>query len=147
MNKKTNYCYDYARAAITVDIILINDNRILLIKRGNDPFKNSWALPGGFMDMDETLEHAAIRELEEETSIKAEKLYQFKTYSTIDRDPRHRTISTVFYNKSNSNITNLQAIAMDDAIEAIWWDINNLPGLAFDHDIIISEFIKLKISK
>ena len=147
MNKKTNYCYDYARAAITVDIILINDNRILLIKRGNDPFKNIWALPGGFMDMDETLEHAAIRELEEETSIKAEKLYQFKTYSTIDRDPRHRTISTAFYNKSNSNITNLQAIAMDDAIEAIWWDINNLPGLAFDHDKIISEFIKLKISK
>ena len=147
MNKKTKYCYDYARAAITVDIILINKNKILLIKRGNDPYKNQWALPGGFMDMDETLEHAAIRELEEETCIKVDKLSQFKTYSTINRDPRHRTISTVFYNSADSNLRNYDAIAKDDAIDAIWWDTNKLPELAFDHGEIISEFLKIKKAK
>src|SRR5665811_2118588 len=106
------YTYNYPRAALTVDaIVFLNEERIpslsaenkkngirlntyvLLIERGREPFKNKWALPGGFIEMDETLETACKRELFEETGLKVDKMTQFKTYDAVDRDPRHRTIS------------------------------------------------------
>ncbi len=136
--EKIKYCYDYPRAAITVDIIVVKDNKILLIKRANNPFKDMWAFPGGFMDMDEELETAAKRELIEETGIEVDNIKQFKTYSSVDRDPRHRTISTVFYHVTNKELI---ATAGDDAADAKWWDINELPALAFDHQLITEEFI------
>ncbi len=132
--------YKYPRAALTVDIILfkeITDSLdVLLIKRANNPFKNYWALPGGFLDMNETLEQAALRELEEETGVKNVLLKQFYTFSDINRDPRHRTVSTVFYGfvKNEIFIKN-----NSDACDAKWFNINELPDLAFDHSLIIEK--------
>lgn len=137
------YTYQYPRPAVTVDIILYTTEtipRILLIKRKNEPYKNKWALPGGFMDEHETLEKAAERELFEETNLKEVSLKQFKTYSDPTRDPRGRTITTVFWTIINKeNIQKTQP--GDDASEAAWFSSNNLPPLAFDHNNIISEFI------
>ena len=131
------YTYDYPRPALTVDIIVLNSvnnkNYLLLIERKNDPFKNYWALPGGFVDLNEDLQTAAIRELKEETNLNIKKLDQFKTYGTPKRDPRGHTVSVVFYSKNN----NLEQVALagDDAKNLKWFDINNLPKLAFDHKI------------
>lgn len=136
------YTYKYPRPAVTVDIILFTNEdtpSVLLIKRKNEPFRNKWAFPGGFLDMDETLENAAQRELQEETHLKNTNLKQFKTYSEVNRDPRGRTISTVFWaiiNKAEIS----KAQPGDDASATKWFPINKLPELAFDHNIIISEF-------
>lgn len=137
------YTYNYPRPCVTVDAALLskknNALRILLIRRGNEPFKGMWALPGGFVDMDETCEHAAVRELEEETSLSGIPLTQFRTYSAVKRDPRHRTISVVYYAVVNEN--DRTARAGDDAAEAKWFDVDDLPAMAFDHDMIIRELI------
>ncbi|PLX15054.1 MAG: NUDIX hydrolase [Salinivirgaceae bacterium] len=137
-----SYTYKYPRPAVTADIILFTNEtipRILLIKRKHDPYKDKWAFPGGFMDENETLENAAQRELKEETNLNNANLKQFKTYSDPKRDPRGRTITTVFWSIINKE--QLQKTrAGDDAVEAKWFAIDNLPPLAFDHNIIISEF-------
>lgn len=126
---------------LTVDIALYktinNQVFILLIKRGNEPFKESWALPGGFVDMDETLIDAAKRELSEETGITDVNLKQFYTYGDLNRDPRGRTVSVVYYSFVNQDKAN--AVAGDDAADAYWFSIKNLPLLAFDHKMIINE--------
>ena len=138
------YTYEYPRAAITADIIVFlkeeTSHKVLLIKRGQEPFKNTWALPGGFMDMDEIIETTAVRELEEETTLKGIDLKQLYTFSEINRDPRHRTISVAFYGFTDKN--NCNAIGNDDASEAAWFDITNLPKLAFDHQKIFDFAIK-----
>jgi 8-oxo-dGTP diphosphatase len=137
------YEYEYARASITVDAIVFlkekSTVKLLLIRRKNEPFAQKWALPGGFLDMDETLETAVERELEEETGLKGIDFKQLKTYSTIDRDPRGRTISTVFIGFTSKDNTELKGA--DDAAEARWFDINELPSLAFDHKTIIEDAI------
>ncbi|RLD47116.1 MAG: NUDIX hydrolase [Bacteroidetes bacterium] len=143
MNKystEKKYCYKYPRVATTVDAAVIIENRILLIKRGNEPFKDKWALPGGFVETDETLLEAAKRELEEETGVEINDLQQFRTYDAINRDPRHRTISTVFLSIDSSDRT-LELNAGDDAAEALWWNINALPQLAFDHQKIVNDIL------
>ena len=126
---------------LTVDIALINKKSnevfILLIKRANEPYKDLWALPGGFVDMDETLIDAAKRELFEETGIAETDLKQFYTYGDLNRDPRGRTVSVVYYAFVNQNNTN--AVAGDDAAETNWFSLKNLPQLAFDHQKIINE--------
>ena len=103
------YNYEYPRAALTVDAIVFakenNSIFILLIQRGNEPFKNMWALPGGFIEMDETLENACKRELAEETGLQVEKMTQFKAFDAVNRDPRHRTISVIFFAELASNGT------------------------------------------
>ena len=96
-----------------------------------------WALPGGFMDMDESLYEAAVRELKEETNIENTELKQFKTYSDPDRDPRGRTISTIFFTFIDESPG--EAKAADDASNLAWFDINDLPDLAFDHSQIIHD--------
>lgn len=135
------YCYDYPRLMLTVDIALISKKSdevlILLIKRANEPFKDYWALPGGFVDMDETLLEAAKRELFEETGIAETDLKQFYTYGDLNRDPRGRTVSVVYYAFVNQNNTN--EVAGDDAAETNWFSLKNLPRLAFDHQKIINE--------
>jgi 8-oxo-dGTP diphosphatase len=134
------YCYKYPRPAVTVDIILQSaDNKVLLIKRRKPPFQSLWALPGGFLDFDETLDSAAHRELVEETGLDFKSLGQFKTYSALNRDPRHRTISTVFYGLCGLSASMRPSFG-DDAADAQWFDLDNLPTLAFDHDLILSEF-------
>ena len=90
------YTYKYPRPAVTADCIVITreaEPKVLLIQRGNPPFKGAWAFPGGFMNMDETTEECAIRELEEETGLRLSDIHQIGAYSKIDRDPRGRTIT------------------------------------------------------
>ncbi|MBT3383482.1 MAG: NUDIX hydrolase [Prolixibacteraceae bacterium] len=135
------YTYQYPRAALTTDAIVFvkdeNETSVLLIKRGREPFKNKWALPGGFINLDETLETACKRELLEETGLVVEKMTQFKTYDALNRDPRHRTLSVVFYVEilEKENVK-----GSDDAVQADWFAINNLPELAFDHQQILEDF-------
>jgi 8-oxo-dGTP diphosphatase len=135
------YTYQYPRAALTVDAIVYvvepESIWVLLIKRGKDPFKDKWALPGGFIDMDETLEEACKRELFEETGLKVEAMIQFKAFDAINRDPRHRTISEVFSVQLNEKKT---VAGGDDAALAAWFPITELPGLAFDHQLILKQF-------
>jgi len=132
------YTYQYPRAALTVDAILISkQNSVLLIERGREPYKGKWALPGGFIEMDEPLEVACQRELEEETGIRIGELKQFKAFGAVDRDPRHRTISVLFYAFTNDELV---ASAGDDAAKAQWFSIYELPELAFDHQLILDEF-------
>jgi 8-oxo-dGTP diphosphatase len=141
--KLTMYSYPYPRAALTVDAIVVAKKtlQILLIKRGIEPFLGMWALPGGFVDIDETLEEACRRELSEETGLIAGNLTQFKAFDAVGRDPRGRTISVVFYTFID-NPENVEG--MDDAASAQWFPLNRLPGLAFDHEEVISEFKTFK---
>ena len=132
------FSYNYPRPAVTVDAILISSqNSVLLIERGREPFKGKWALPGGFIDIDEELETACRRELEEETGLRVGELKQFRAYGGVNRDPRHRTISVIFYAFTEDELV---ACAGDDAAKAQWFPLNQLPELAFDHGIILEEF-------
>jgi 8-oxo-dGTP diphosphatase len=149
------YTYNYPRAALTVDAIVFVKERIpslsdkntkdgileksyvLLIERAREPFKNKWALPGGFIEMDETLEIACKRELLEETGLNVDKMTQFRTYDAIDRDPRHRTISVVYYTQLDKKQF---VTGGDDASRAEWFSVSELPELAFDHKKILEEF-------
>lgn len=134
------YTYHYPRPAVCADIIVFTKTKssieILLIKRKFNPFKDHWALPGGFLDMDEELDTAAYRELEEETSITSIKLEQFRAFGKIGRDPRGRTVSVIYYGFLPETEKNM-AIANSDAAEAKWYNIESLPPLAFDHEEII----------
>ena len=132
------HTYKYPRPSVTVDAILIRkQNSILLIQRSGDPFKGKWAFPGGFIELDESLETSCQRELEEETGLKVKELTQFKAYGAVDRDPRGRTISVVFYSFQEEETV---PVAGDDAANAQWFSLDQLPELAFDHQQIIDEF-------
>ncbi len=128
---------------VTVDVTLFRKNEqnyeLLLIQRLNEPFKNAWALPGGFVDKNEDLETAAKRELFEETNVKIFQVQQIKAYGNPERDPRGHTISVAFFGKIDM-LT--EAKAQDDAKEVRWFSINELPVLAFDHDEIIRDAIE-----
>jgi len=132
------FTYSYPRPAVTVDAILISPNKsVLLIERGREPFKGKWALPGGFINMDEELAVACQRELEEETGLRVGELKQFRAYGGVNRDPRHRTISVLFYTFTEEE---LLACAGDDAAKTQWFPLDELPELAFDHQQILEEF-------
>ena len=139
------YSYQYPRPALTVDCAIFCNYKavkhILLIERAQDPFANTWAFPGGFVDMDEDLDQAAYRELKEETGFENCELKQFKTYGSVNRDPRGRTVSVVYTGELHLNQLP-QVIGMDDAKQAKWWPIDQLPSLAFDHDLIMSELLE-----
>lgn len=143
-----SYTYSYPRPALTVDMIVTRkagDNlEVLLIQRLNAPYKDSWAFPGGFVDMDETLEQAANRELAEETGLINVDLKQTKAYSAVNRDPRGRTVSVVFTGKVTAEV---YIKAGDDAKNADWFNIDQLPNLAFDHNEIIQEMLKSNINR
>jgi 8-oxo-dGTP diphosphatase len=136
------YCYDYPRPAVTVDIILItfydNDLKVLLIQRNHAPFQGKWALPGGFVDIDEDLDDAALRELAEETNITDVYLEQLYTFGQPDRDPRTRVITVAYFALlSADQAARLQIRGGSDAKHARWWSMYQLPELAFDHDRIL----------
>jgi 8-oxo-dGTP diphosphatase len=135
------FTYQYPRPAVTVDAILISrkQNSVLLIERGREPYMGKWALPGGFIEMNEELEVACRRELQEETGISVVDLKQFRAYGSVDRDPRHRTISVIFYLFLEEEVP---AMAGDDASHAKWFPLGQLPGLAFDHQQILGDFRK-----
>jgi 8-oxo-dGTP diphosphatase len=135
------YTYKYPRPAVTADCVVMTNEpqpKVLLIQRGADPYKGAWAFPGGFMNMDETTEQCAIRELEEETGLKVAKVHQISAYSKVDRDPRGRTI-TVAYLAIIDSPENV--IGQDGAAKAEWFPITELPHLAFDHYDIMKDAI------
>ena len=112
---------------MTVDVVLVKEThpkQLLLIKRKNEPFKDCWALPGGFVDENEDLEIAAKRELEEETQVKINELQQVGAYGKPFRDPRSHVVSIAYFGRVNENTI---AKASDDAKEVNWFTINNLP--------------------
>lgn len=109
--------------------------KILLVQRKSDPYKNMWALPGGFLEEDEELEDGARRELHEETGLQIEKLTQLKAFGAVGRDPRGRTITVAFSGKTK---TEEEVRGGDDAAAAKWFRLDDLPELAFDHAIIIN---------
>ena len=136
--KSMAFEYKYARPALAVDCVVfgLDDSlKVLLIERGLEPFKGSWALPGGFVEMDESLDEAARRELEEETSLKNIFLEQLYTFSAPDRDPRDRVVSAAYYALVRLLDHRLQAAT--DAKDARWFDVRKLPTLAFDHAKIL----------
>jgi 8-oxo-dGTP diphosphatase len=141
------YTYHYPRPAVTVDCLVFRQNsstrEILLIQRKNEPYKGKWALPGGFLEMGETLNEAAVRELREETGLNISVLEQFHTFDAVNRDPRHRTISTVFIGTPDKDSGTLKASS--DASEVEWFNLKSLPILAFDHNEIIHLAIHRKL--
>ena len=135
------YTYKYPRPAMTADCVVITkepDAKVLLIERGDAPYKGCWAFPGGFMNMDETTEQCAIRELEEETGLQVNNVIQIGAYSKVDRDPRGRTVTVAYLAIVDRP---LAVIGQDDAAKAGWWPLSNLPELAFDHGDIIQDAI------
>jgi len=139
-----SYTYEYARPALTVDAIVFRKGKpepeLLLIRRKNPPFKGMWALPGGFLDMNETPEEAVARELQEETGLTGIHLTQLHTFGAVLRDPRHRTITIAYAGIVVDDA--LQPCHGDDAAEAAWFPLNKLPELAFDHGEIIAMAIE-----
>ena len=136
------YTYEYPRPSVTADIAVLRLEEvpeILLVKRKDNPFQGMWALPGGFMEMEESLEDAARRELLEETGIKAGELIRFDSYDKPGRDPRGRTITQVFVMIWKKEMGSPQAGS--DASELSWFSLTELPDLAFDHAEILSDVI------
>ena len=133
------YAYEYPRASVTADSVLFaqKDGRtyVLLIQRGNEPYKGHWAFPGGFLNMDETVARCAERELEEETGIVLTGMQLVGVYSDVERDPRGRVVTAAY----TAMTTMPEANAGDDAAAAKWWPLDELPPLAFDHDKILAD--------
>ena len=133
------YAYEYPRASVTADAVLFAEKDgqmyVLLIQRGNEPYKGYWAFPGGFLNMDETVAHCAERELEEETGIVLTEMQLVGIYSDVERDPRGRVVTAAYA----AMTTMPEANAADDAAAAKWWPLNALPELAFDHDVILED--------
>lgn len=129
--------------SLTADSVIFctsgESTKILLVQRKYDPFQGLWALPGGFLEDEEPLEDGAKRELEEETGLKVDTLEQLRAYGTPGRDPRGRTVSVGFWTVIPSEE---MVKGNDDAALAEWHDIKNLPGLAFDHDLIVKEALE-----
>ncbi len=133
------YTYQYPHPAVTADCVLFGQDgdelKVLLVERENDPFKGCWAFPGGFMEIDETAEAAAARELEEETGLRSIIMEQLGTFSTVDRDPRGRVLSVVFI--AFVKVSDCVVSAGDDARSAHWFPLDQIPKLAFDHDEVM----------
>ena len=140
-----SYTYDYPRPCVTTDCLIFRkvDSTwsLLLIERGNEPYKGCWALPGGFLEMEEDLETCAARELQEETGLTGIELHQLYAFGAPHRDPRHRTISIAFWGIDD---TQQQAVGSDDAAQARWFALDQLPSLAFDHALIIQKALSNK---
>ncbi len=134
------YTYQYPRAALTVDCVVFGydeeDLKVLLIQRDLEPFVGRWALPGGFVHIDETLEQAAWRELNEETGVSDLFLEQIYTFGALDRDPRERVVSVAYY--ALVNLFSHHIKAATDARNAAWFAVDDIPPLAFDHDTILA---------
>lgn len=141
--------YEYARPALTVDCVVFGfdegDLKLLLIQRGLEPFKGKWALPGGFVRVDESLEEAALRELQEEAGLSKVYLEQLYTFGEVNRDPRERVVTVAYYAlvKLGDHLPH----GASDAQNAAWFAVNELPRLAFDHEEIIEAALQRLKSK
>ncbi len=131
------YTYKYPHPAVTADcIVMTRDNQVLLIQRKNEPCLGQWAFPGGFMNIDETAEAAAVRELQEETGITLSEtdIFQVGAYTAVDRDPRERVITIAYLAEIDAPVP---VKGSDDAARAQWFPLDALPPLAFDHAEIL----------
>lgn len=135
--EKRKYCYEYPHPAVTTDSVIFGFDgtnlKVLLIERGLEPYKGRWAFPGGFIEMDEDADEGARRELKEETGFDAAYMEQFHSFSAPGRDPRERVISIAYY----ALVQMREVTAGDDAAKARWFSIEDVPQLAFDHDLIL----------
>lgn len=131
--------YEFPRAALTVDCVVFGldeaDLKVMLIQRDLTPFRGKWALPGGFVRVDESLEDAARRELQEETGLEKVFLEQLYTYGDLGRDPRERVVTVAWY--ALVRLSDHRVMAATDARDAAWFGLHDLPRLAFDHDRIL----------
>ncbi len=148
MAQRGKYVYEWPRAMVTTDALVFDLTqgrvRVLLVNRKHDPYQGYWAVPGGFIEMDEELIDSAARELAEETGLTGVVLEQMQTFGTIGRDPRGRQITIVFTGIVEKGADEVQG--GDDAAEARWFDIDDLPtNMAFDHaDVVRIGIQKLK---
>lgn len=137
MAEELNYHYKYPHPSVTTDCVIFGFDgtrmKVLLVQRGAEPFKGRWAFPGGFLQMDESAEEGALRELREETGLSGAFIRQFHTFSAPDRDPRERVITIAFY----ALIRIQEVTGGDDAADARWFALDEVPQLAFDHDQIL----------
>lgn len=142
-----SYTYKHPRAALTVDCAVFgfddDELKVLLIERALEPFKGSWALPGGFVRVDETLDTAARRELAEEAGLEDVFLEQLYTFGAVDRDPRERVVSVAYY--ALVKLAAFKTKAATDAADARWFPVSKVPRLAFDHaEIFATALARLK---
>ncbi len=139
MATKGKYVYEWPRPMVTADAAVFaffdSRPRLLLIRRQREPFKGRWALPGGFVEIEEDLPEAAVRELAEETGLRDVPLEQLRTFGKPGRDPRGRTITIAYFGIAGNNRERVKAA--DDAADVRWFDIGDLPAMAFDHDEIV----------
>lgn len=135
------YTYKYPHPAVACDCVVFgfdgHDVKVLLIERKNEPCRGMWAFPGGFMNIDEAAEDAARRELQEETGLTLTCIRQIGAFTAVNRDPRERVLSIAFYSLTRPT----EVCGGDDAAKARWWLIDELPQLAFDHDVILCQAI------
>lgn len=136
MEQKT-YTYKYPHPSVTTDCVIFGFDgsslQVLLIERGLEPYKGKWAFPGGFVKMDESCEEGALRELQEETGLKDAYIEQFHAFSDPNRDPRERVITIAYF----ALVQKQEVMGGDDAAQAQWFALNEIPQLAFDHDRIL----------
>ena len=139
-----NRTYPYPRSALTVDCVVFGldegDLKVLLIQRALEPFKEKWALPGGFVRLEETLEEAARRELAEETGLTNVFLEQLYTFGDVKRDPRERVVSVAWY--ALVKLADHRVKGATDACNAAWFPVDDTPSLAFDHESILDVALK-----
>ena len=140
--KKGTYTYEYPHPSVTTDCVIFGFDgtklRVLLVERGIEPFKDRWAFPGGFLKMDESAETGALRELQEETGLEGAYIKQFHTFSDPNRDPRERVLTVAYY-----ALVRMQEVkGGDDAANAEWFALDEVPSLAFDHDMILRLALK-----
>ena len=136
-NEGLKYSYKYPHPSVTTDCVIFGFDgvklKVLLVERGMAPYKGRWAFPGGFLNMDESAEEGALRELKEETGLEGAYIRQFHTFSAPQRDPRERVITIAYY-----ALVKMQEVkGGDDASDARWFALDEMPPLAFDHDQIL----------
>lgn len=136
-NEEMKYCYKYPHPSVTTDCVIFGFDgtrlNVLLVQRGVEPYKGCWALPGGFLRMDEDATTGALRELREETGLEGAYIRQFHTFTDPHRDPRERVITIAYY-----ALVRMQEVhGGDDAADACWFPLDDVPQLAFDHDQIL----------
>lgn len=136
-NEGLKYSYKYPHPSVTTDCVIFGFDgvklKVLLVERGMAPYKGRWAFPGGFLNMDESAEEGALRELKEETGLEGAYIRQFHTFSAPQRDPRERVITIAYY-----ALVRMQEVkGGDDASDARWFALDEVPPLAFDHDQIL----------
>jgi 8-oxo-dGTP diphosphatase len=139
------YTYEYPRPSLTVDVVTftLRENRlqVLLIQRGEDPYAGMWALPGGFVRLEESLEQAALREMEEETGLKEAYLEQLYTFGDPGRDPRGRVVTVAYFALIPSD-AQVRLEGAGEVTQARWFPVNELPSLAFDHNLIVADALR-----